>query len=177
MKPNDPLFWVVILAVSGYVGYTYSTHLRTQSEIESLQKKISALEIQSLRQTRMAFVTIAPKTTSPFRDEVFKSLQSLNDVKSPLDSKKEKRVLLQQNILKIRDPEAAKDDAFYELLGTLMDEDLILQIHLPDPTKVEKGQRAFFRTIRQELIRFGIPNESLLSTPENDFNIILKRSI
>jgi hypothetical protein len=169
MKPNEPLFWVVILGLSSYLGYSYSTDLRLQSELDTLQKKVMALELQSVRQTRMSFVTLAPKTVSTFRDEVFKSLQALNDVKSPVDSKKEKRILLNDRQLKINDPEVAREDPFYDLLGTLMDEDLIDQIQIP--------QRAFYRTIRQELIRFGIPPESLVATPTQDFNIRLKKPI
>ncbi|MBS1959204.1 MAG: hypothetical protein JST80_07035 [Bdellovibrionales bacterium] len=177
MKPNHPLFWVIILASSGILGFAYSTYLRMDDEIQALKKKVTELELQSIRPTRLSFVTVAPKTVSMVHDAVFKALQVLNKVQSPEDAKKEKRVLLNQNILKVQDPTVVSEDPFYDMLGALMDEDLIQQIQIPDPMKAEKAQRPLYRSIRQEMIRFGIPSENLLSNPDNSFIIILKKSV
>lgn len=177
MRPNDPVFWIFTLVISGVVGFSYQTYLGLEAEIAALHQKINALELQGARQSRMAIVTVAPKNTSTLRDRVYRSLQTINDVHSPEDSKKEKRVLLQQNLLSVKDPQAASEDAFFDLLGSLMDEDLIEQIQVPDPAKVDPALRAFYRSVRQELIRFGVPPESLSSAPGGDLIVVLKKSV
>ena len=168
MKPNHPLFWLLTLAISGVLGFAYSTYLGMEAQIGDLQKKVTALELQSVRQTRMTVVTVAPKPQSNLRDQVYRSLQTINDVHTPLDTAKQKRVLLNQTVLTLKDPQAATEDAFFDLLGTLMDEDLLDQVQIP---------KTFHRSVRQELIRFGVPSEIITTSPQAEMVVLLKKPI
>jgi hypothetical protein len=177
-KIEDPAFWIILLAGSAFIGFVTNFIWNADTRFSELQQRVVALELQGARQSRISVIKIGnPKPSNQVHQQIFQQLQLINRVQSTQDVEKPKRILVSKNILKIQDPEVAREDPFYDLLGLLLDEAWVEQLTLPNAPDMEASERAFYRSIRQELVRFGLDPEKIQNIPERRFEIILKQAL
>ncbi len=149
-KIEDPVFWIVILAGSASIGFVTNFIWNSEARITELQQRVVALELQGARQSRISVIKLGgSRPPNQFQQQIFQQLQSINRVQSTQDVEKPKRVLMIKETLKIQDPEVAREDAFYDLLGLLLDEAWVDRLILPDAADLEPSERALYRSVRQ----------------------------
>lgn len=167
-KVNTLLSFGAVLIIAVGTGFIYGELQGTQTKIVDLQNKLAALELKMSRQGRISVIQVkASEPKQEIHQKVFQFLQTLNGVRSPEDLKKPKRIAVLDKTLRVQDLEVVREDAFFDLLGVLMDDEWIQEIRLP-------SHNAFFRSVRQEMLRFGVPAETLKTTESETIDLILK---
>jgi|GEM_PF-3319955 len=165
---------IVALLFLLIAGFLYSVVQNQSVQIVDLQnqtlamkKRMEALELLEARARHAPPPAInRPVIAVPneLKQKVFQALYTINGSASSENAALPKRIRYLPGQLIVQDLSVAKEDRFFDLLGTLLDEDAVTKIEIP----------ARNRPLRKDLLEFGVSSDLLVHSKNGRLIVFIK---
>ena len=155
---------ILFLGLISFFGY-YSYHELSEihASLGELKAKVALLEIDQKKTRRHQIYKESAPNANGLKEKLFEQLYLINGTtkEGAKEGRDEKKIKYLEGELLVQDLHVVDQDAFYDLLGVLLDDDAIKRIELPPGS----------RKIKRELLRFGVFDDLISVSADGQFRI------